>query len=209
MGVTAAISRQCFGRCHDGKIWRRRRRCAVQYARYLYAADRTSVAAGEDAILSQACTHMYFTLAACRADDGKHRVVVRASSRLTITGQLLTLRRRWRNPRCSRCLSIAVEWGPVVAHVRYRPCAFPRPSMSGHSADAAIKAGRNATPRPRRRHANLLICELSDFRPGRLHQWRDGGAGWRRAFAQFRRRDLLQWTDASGRNSATPPKLLN
>ena len=63
------------------------------------------------------------------------------------------------------------------------------------------RIGPASARRPRRRWAsrNPLgrvgehseLADLASFLisdPGRLHQWRDGGAGWRRAFAQFRRR---------------------
>ena len=87
--------------------------------------------------------------------------------------------------------SLAVEWGPKgVRTVAIAPGAFPTPGASGQLRPEGRDeswAQRNPLGRAGEHQRTRQPRELPDFRPGRLHQWRDGGAGWRFASAQFRR----------------------
>ena len=138
---------------------------------------------------------MYCTLAAGkRWIEGKHKgVVLSILSTSTITGRAFTVPSAMaKSAMLAMTKSLAVEWGPKgIRTVAIAPGAFPTPGASGQlrpeGRDEGWASPQSARPRRRAQRARQSR-ELPDFRPGRLHQWRDGGAGRRRAFAQFRRR---------------------
>ena len=136
---------------------------------------------------------MYCTLAAGkRWIDGKHKgVVLSILSTSTITGRAFTVPSAMaKSAILALTKSLAVEWGPKgIRTVAIAPGAFPTPGATGQLRPEGrdSELGRAQSARPRRRA--FRACQprgLPDFRSGRLHQWRDGGAGRRRAFAQFR-----------------------
>ena len=146
---------------------------------------------------------MYCTLGAGkRWIEGKHKgVVLSILSTSTITGRAFTVPSAMaKSAILAMTKSLAVEWGPKgIRTVAIAPGAFPTPGASGQlrpeGRDESWAHRKSARPR-RRTSRTGRPRELSDFRSGRLHQWRDGGAGRRRASAQLRRRGLLQWTEA-------------
>ena len=138
---------------------------------------------------------MYCTLAAGkRWIEGKHKgVVLSILSTSTITGRAFTVPSAMaKSAVLAMTKSLAVEWGRrASAPSRSRPGAFPTPGATGQlrpeGRDESLDASQSARP-PRRARRAGQSRELPDFRSGRLHQWRDGGAGRRRASARFRRR---------------------
>ena len=138
---------------------------------------------------------MYCTLAAGkRWIDGKHSgVVLCILSTSTITGRAFTVPSAMaKSAVLAMTKSLAVEWGPKgIRTVAIAPGAFPTAGRLGPAPPRGSRrrVGRTQSARSRRRAWRACRSrELPDFRPCRLHQWRDGGAGRRRASAQFRRR---------------------
>ena len=138
---------------------------------------------------------MYCTLAAGkRWIEGEHKgVVLSILSTSTITGRAFTVPSAMaKSAVLAMTRSLAVEWGPKgIRTVAIAPGAFPTPGASGQlrpegrdeswAIDNPLgRAGEHGEL------ADLASFLISDR--GRLHQRRDGGAGRRRAFAQFRRR---------------------
>ena len=110
----------------------------------------------------------------------------------TITGRAFTVPSAMaKSAILAMTKSLAVEWGPKgIRTVAIAPGAFPTPGASGQLRPEGRDeswASRNPLGRvgEHRELADLASFLISD--PCRLHQWRDGGAGWRRSFAQFRR----------------------
>ena len=138
---------------------------------------------------------MYCTLAAGkRWIEGEHKgVVLSILSTSTITGRAFTVPSAMaKSAVLAMTKSLAVEWGPKgIRTVAIAPGAFPTPGASGQLRPEGRDEGwaHRESARPRRRAWRTRQSrELPDFGSGRLHQWRDGGAGRRRASAQFRRR---------------------
>jgi len=137
---------------------------------------------------------MYCTLAAGkRWIEGKHKgVVLSILSTSTITGRAFTVPSAMaKSAVLAMTKSLAVEWGPKgIRTVAIAPGAFPTPGASGQlrpeGRDDNWASRKSARPRRRPSRARRSR-ELSDFGFRRLHQRRDGGAGWRRPPAQFRR----------------------
>jgi NAD(P)-dependent dehydrogenase (short-subunit alcohol dehydrogenase family) len=138
---------------------------------------------------------MYCTLAAGkRWIEGKHKgVVLSILSTSTITGRAFTVPSAMaKSAVLAMTRSLAVEWGPKgVRTVAIAPGAFPTPGASGQLRPEGRDEGghikiRSVAPAGAWRTGRSR--ELSHFRPSRLHQWRDGGAGRRGSLAQFRRR---------------------
>jgi short chain dehydrogenase len=132
---------------------------------------------------------MYCTLGAGKRwiEAGHKGVVLSILSTSTITGRAFTVpsamaksameSRGGVGPQghphgrdCARSVSDAGRVGPASARRPRRRLGLPK----------------SAWPRRRTRRA-CKSCEFPDFRFGRLHQWRDGGAGRRRASARVRR----------------------
>ena len=138
---------------------------------------------------------MYCTLAAGkRWIEGGHKgVVLSILSTSTITGRAFTVPSAMaKSAVLAMTKSLAVEWGPKgIRTVAIAPGAFPTAGASGQlrpeGRDEGLGLAKSARPR-RRTWRTGRSRELPDFGSRRLHQWRDGGAGWRRASAQFRRR---------------------
>ncbi len=139
---------------------------------------------------------MYCTLAAGkRWIEGEHKgVVLSILSTSTITGRAFTVPSAMaKTAVLAMTRSLAVEWGPrgirTVGGDRARRISHPRRHGPAPAPGPRRELGASQSARPRRR--SWRACQsrqLPDFGCGRLYQWRDGGAGWRGAFAQFRRR---------------------
>src|SRR5471032_2297252 len=131
---------------------------------------------------------MYCTLAAGqRWIAGGHRgVVLSILSTSTITGRAFTVPSAMaKSGVLAMTKSLAVEWGPKgVRTVAIAPGAFPTAGASGQLRPEGRDEQGSKNPLGRVGDHG----ELADLGSRRLHQRRDGGAGWRRALTRFRRR---------------------
>ena len=137
---------------------------------------------------------MYCTLAAGKRwiEGGHNGVVLSILSTSTITGRPFTVPSAMaKSAILAMTKSLAVEWGPKgIRTVAIAPGAFPTAGASGQlrpEGRDGVGIAKSARPCRRARRA-CRSGEFPDLGPGRLHQWRDGGAGWRRALTRFRRR---------------------
>jgi NAD(P)-dependent dehydrogenase (short-subunit alcohol dehydrogenase family) len=137
---------------------------------------------------------MYCTLGAGKRwiEAGHKGVVLSILSTSTITGRAFTVPSAMaKSAILAMTRSLAVEWGPkgirtvAIAPERFRPRA--RRPASARRPRRRLGLPKSAWSRRRTRRA-CKSCKFPDFRFGRLHQWRDGGAGRWRASARVRRR---------------------
>ena len=133
---------------------------------------------------------MYCTLAAGKLwiEAGHKGVVLSILSTSTITGRAFTVPSAMaKSAVLAMTKSLAVEWGPKgVRLVAIAPGAFPTAGATGQLRPQGRDsnwAARNPLGRSGRASGARRSRELPDLGGGRLHQWRNGSAGWRRAFA--------------------------
>ena len=186
------------GRGHDGCDLARGadRRTDQQCRRHLHRADRSDVVprGRRDPGADPARHDVLHARRRQTLDRGRHKgVVLSILSTSTITGRAFTVPSAMaKSAVLAMTKSLAVEWGPKgVRTVAIAPGAFPTQGASGQlrpeGRDAGMGVAQSARPR-RRTWRTGRSRELPDFGCRRLHQWRDGGAGRRRASARFGRR---------------------
>ena len=137
---------------------------------------------------------MYCTLAAGRRwIEGKRKgVVLSILSTSTITGRAFTVPSAMaKSASLAMTKSLAVEWGPKgVRLVAIAPGAFPTAGATGQLRPQGRDEGWAARNPLGRAGEHRELADLASFlvSDGAAHQWRDGGGGWRRAFAHLGRR---------------------
>ena len=164
-------------------------------ATFIAQSERLSFRAADAILAPTLHGAMYCTLGAGRRwIEGKHRgVVLSILSTSTLTGRAFTVPSAMaKSAVLAMTRSLAVEWGPKgIRTVAIAPGPFPTAGAASQLAARGSRRGGGIekSARPRRRASRTCRSrQLPDLGCRWLYQWRDGGAGWRRAFARFRRR---------------------
>ena len=159
---------------------------------FIAQSERLSFRAADAILAPTLHGAMYCTLGVGRRwIEDKHRgVVLSILSTSTITGRAFTMPSAMaKSAVLAMTRSLAVEWGPRgIRTVAIAPGPFPTAGAAsqlrpeGRDEGAAAK---NPLGRVGEHHELRRSREFPGFGCRRLHQWRDGGAGWRRASARF------------------------
>src|SRR6187399_3123571 len=91
--------------------------------------------------------------------------------------------RRWIDGRHKGVVLSILSTSTITGRAFTVPSAMAKSAVLAMTKSLAVEWGPKGV-----RTVAIAPGAFPDFRPGRLYQWRDGGAGRWRAFAQFRRR---------------------